>query len=331
MNVLVTGAGGFVGRHVVAELSRRGHTVIAMVRPSGTAACEGDRVDTVRSDLRRPGDELVRALTEVEAVVHTAALSSGSWRAMFATTVLATENLFEAMEQADWRGRLVHVSSFSVYGLNQMPRGSVIDERTPLEPQPGRRGDYAWTKSLQEQLVRERARAAGVELVVVRPGAIYGRGRTFQHRLGRQVTDLGLVLLGGRSLMPLNYVENTASLLAECVEHPRAPGEVFNAVDPDPPTQREYLRWWRAAQPRRVVVAPLPLWALTACRGAYSTAERITRGAVAAPGFFDGYVTIPVLRSFRYATDKPARVLGWSPPISRQEAVHRTFGSAERN
>lgn len=327
----MTGAGGFLGRHVVAELSRRGHAVGAMMRPSGAAAFDGERVDVVRADLRRPGDELVRALAEVDAVVHTAALSSGSWRAMFSTTVLATENLLEAMQQGGWRGRLVHVSSFSVYGLNQVPRGSVIDERTPLEPQPARRGDYAWTKCLQEQLVRERAATSSIELVVVRPGAIYGRERAFQHRLGRQVTDHGLVLLGGRSLMPLNYVENTASLLAECVEHRRAPGEVFNAVDPDPPTQREYLRWWRTAQPRRVIVAPLPLWGLAACRGVYAAAERITRGAAAAPGFFDGYVTIPVLRSFRYATDKPARVLGWSPPISRQEAVRRTFGSADRS
>lgn len=324
----MTGAGGFVGRHVVAELSRRGHAVTAMVRPSRTDALEGERVDVLRADLRRRDDALVGVLAEVDAVVHTAALSSGSWRAMFATTVLATENLFDAMQQASWRGRLVHVSSFSVYGLNQMRPGSIIDERTPLEPRPGRRGDYAWTKSLQEQLVRERAPAAALELVIVRPGAIYGSERAFQHRLGRQVGDRGLVLLGGRSVIPLNYVENTASLLAECVEHPRAPGEIFNAVDPDPPTQREYLRWWRAAQPDRVIVTPVPLWVLAACRGAYACAERITRGATATPGFFDGYVTIPVLRSFRYATDKPLRVLGWSPPVSRQEAVRRTFGSA---
>ena len=67
----------------------------------------------------------------------------------------------------------------------------------------------------------------------MRPGAIYGRERRFQWRLGRMVGDDVLLLYGGGNTMPLNYVENTASLLAECGRHPAAPGLVLNAVDPD--------------------------------------------------------------------------------------------------
>ena len=65
-----------------------------------------------------------------------------------------TERLLSAIERAGWKGRFVHVSSFAVYAFNQLPAGATVDEETPLEPDPGRRDDYAWTKLLQERRSR---------------------------------------------------------------------------------------------------------------------------------------------------------------------------------
>jgi 2-alkyl-3-oxoalkanoate reductase len=327
VKVFVTGASGFIGRHVVRELLDRGHDVTVLVRPSAAPRPELDGSHLLRGDLRRPTDALARALIASDAIVHAAAVSSGSWRGMFAGTVLATEWLLEKLRSSGWGGRLVHVSSFAVYGLNQVPEGAVVDESTPLEPEPQRRGYYAWTKSLQERIVREFAEQTEAEVVIVRPGAVYGADRSFQHRLGRRVGARVLVVLGGRTVMPLNYVENTASLLAECVEHPRAAGEVFNAVDPDPPTQRDYQRWWRAGERGRISVVTVPLGVLGAIRGAYAILGVVSRGRVSAPGFFDAYDTGPGLRRFKYATDKPTRLLGWRPPVPRAEARRRTFTS----
>jgi len=79
-----------------------------------------------------------------------------------------------------------------------------------------RRDDYAWAKRVQERVIDElRADPHGPEVVVVRPGAIYGPGRQFQYRLGRRVGSV-VLLLGGRVPMPLNYYlepENAAHLL----------------------------------------------------------------------------------------------------------------------
>jgi len=139
VRTLVTGATGFVGRYLVRDLVARGHEVVAVVRPSRSLPAEFAElgVEVLRADLRRPSDELAAALRDVDAIVNLAAGTQGSWRAAFDLNVLTAEHLAAAIRAAGWRGRLVHVSSFSVYALNQLPAGALVDERTPLEPEPG--------------------------------------------------------------------------------------------------------------------------------------------------------------------------------------------------
>ncbi len=330
MNVMVTGAGGFIGRYVVAELARRGHEVSAVIRPGSPSpsAFEHPAIEIVRADLRHPAPELSEGLGRAGALIHLANATTGSPRARFEGSVLATERMLEQARANSWAGRLVHVSSFAVYGFNQVPRGGVIDEATPLEPEIARRDDYAWTKLWQERVVAEAASAGGIETVIVRPGAVYGRERRFQHRLGRPLGDRGLLLIGGMLLMPLSYVENTASLIAECADHPLAAGEAFNAVDPDPLRQFQYLRHFRAAAPGPMRVIPLPLPAYRAIGAAYGRIERASGGKVRTPGLARSYVMTPSFGKFRYDATKASRVLGWNPPIGRSEALARTFGAA---
>lgn len=326
MRVLVTGAGGFLGGHVIDELLRRGDDVGALVRPSSKARerLRERGVELVQADLRRPGCDLGEQSLAYDAILHLAAGVGDGWRATFETNVLATERLISALSEADWRGRFVHVSSFAVYGFNQVRPRSVIDESTPLEPDPGRRDDYAWTKLLQERVVRRLDGRPGVDLTIVRPGAIYGRGREFQWRLGRPLGERAVLLLGGGNRMPLNYVANTASLLVECAHNPAAAGQVFNAVDPEPVTQRDYLRAWRRAEPIRVVCFPLAVYRMIG-RVLEAARDRRAGGRTEPPMFLDPYVMEPSLRQFRYDTSRPTRVLGWQPPVSAAEGLRRTF------
>jgi UDP-glucose 4-epimerase len=330
MKALVTGAGGFLGRYLVSELLETGHEVVAMVRSSSWVpeALSRPGVEVISCDLRSPGPELFEALWECDAAFHLAAGMSGSPRARFDATVLGTERLLDVMREVAWDGRLVHVSSFAVYGFNQVRSHALVDESTPLEPDLERRDDYAWLKRWQERLVWRWAERTGREVVVVRPGAIYGRERQFQHRLGRRVGEHGLLLIGGRSVMPLAYVGNVASLLVECAVNPQAPGDVFNAVDPEPLRQLGYLRHWRRAQQRRVWTVPLPLSVYAGLASGLELAERITDGRFSPPGILDRYAMMPSLRSFRYDAGKATRNLGWRPPFSRDRGLTLTFGGA---
>lgn len=332
MRALVTGAGGFLGSHLVEELLRRGSGVRALVRPSRELPAEWERrgVERLPMDLRAPGEELSAALAECDVVFHLAATTAGTWRSMFDRTVAATQRLLDTMRADAWRGRLVHVSSFSVYGLNRVRAHAVVDESTPLEPRPWLRDDYAWTKWLQERLVRELRDEGAVEVAIVRPGVIYGPGRAFQHQLGRELGESTLLLYGGLVTMRLTYVENTASLLAECGENPRSAGEVFNAVDPRPLRQFQYARRWREADPAGRRIVPFPLFALRALGTGLAWAARRSDGAVSPPSFLDPYRLKPAYGDFRYDTSKAAEVLGWRPPVSRERALELTFAAGGR-
>jgi nucleoside-diphosphate-sugar epimerase len=324
--VLVTGAAGFIGGYTVRALVAGGHEVTAFVRPT-VSGLELPGVELLRGDLRRLDDAVAGEIAAHDAVVHLAAVTAGTPRVRFDGTVIATEHLLDALAAARWRGRFVHVSTLAVYGFNQLPHGGLLDESTPLEPDLARRDDYAWTKTWQERVVRRFADTAEAEVVVVRPGSVYGPERRLQHRLGQLLGRRVLLMVGGLTPMPLVYVENAASLLVACAEHPRAAGEVFNAIDPEPLRQWRYLRHLRAAQPDLVAV-PVPLTLYKLVGTAYDRVEQATEGEISAPGFFMRYVMTPSFGSFRYRTDKAQRVLGWTPPVPTAEALRRTFAPA---
>src|SRR5262249_21360703 len=114
LNVLVTGAGGFLGRHVVAALLDRGHRIRGLIRPAARVAHIdwAGRVDVYRADLRAPGT-LEAAFDGVDVLVHLAARVGGSDAAQMADTVVGTERLLEAMAGSATR-KLVLASTFSV-------------------------------------------------------------------------------------------------------------------------------------------------------------------------------------------------------------------------
>ena len=158
MKVLVTGAGGFLGRAVVAAAVREGHEVLAMVRPASAGRATAPGVTEVAGDLRQRG-AWVDAVQEADAVVHCAA-AFGDIASQLAGTVLATENLLAALPART--KRFVHVSSLSVYDFDAPRLGGALDETTPLEAAPLRRDAYTQTKVMQERLVREHAGRTGM-------------------------------------------------------------------------------------------------------------------------------------------------------------------------
>jgi len=223
MKLLVTGASGFLGRFVVDEALRRGHAVRAMARSTASAAKAGwdkdPRVENAVADLRsRRG--LVEAVAGVDAVLHLAAAKSGDVYAQYGGTVVATENLLWAMDQAGVR-RIVHVSSFSVYDWMRMRGGSLVDESAPLEKDAFDRDAYAHTKLVQERLVREHEADGVWSWTVLRPGMIIGPDNVWSARVGAQGKRLW-VRMGAHARLPITYVENVAEAIVLAAERETA-------------------------------------------------------------------------------------------------------------
>jgi len=117
VKVLITGAGGFLGRATVAATLAAGHDVLALHRPASPppASEATSGLTWIAGDLRQPG-EWRALIADAEAVIHCAAAASGDLATQLAGTVLATENLLAALPAA--LRRFVHVSSFSVYDFD---------------------------------------------------------------------------------------------------------------------------------------------------------------------------------------------------------------------
>ena len=256
MRVLITGAGGFLGRATVASALAAGHDVVAMRRPASPAAPGNaePRLTWISGDLRQPGDWRAE-IAGIEAVIHCAAAASGDLATQLAGTVLATENLLAALP-ASVR-RLVHVSSFSVYDFDDPHVFGTLSEDTALERRPARRDAYTQTKLIQESLVRQYAADHGVSLVVARPGAIYGPGKTWDYGRSLSFGRFDLVF-APLSRMRLIHVDNCADALVAALTVPLERDLTVNLVDAEQPTHWGFHRLARRAGAATGIGVPVP-------------------------------------------------------------------------
>ncbi|MEM1300952.1 MAG: NAD(P)-dependent oxidoreductase, partial [Pseudomonadota bacterium] len=184
--IVITGASGFVGRHAVQAAQAAGHDVVALTR----RAQDDLGADTAHAlDLGAPGaaDALVPILDRADAVIHAVAAMAGDDAVHEQGTLAPTRAVLNALEAVSGPVRLVLVSSFSVYGFASLPERTLLTELTPLEPEPQKRDAYTRAKLEQEELAVQAARTTGLDLWLVRPGAIYGPGRVDTARLGYRV------------------------------------------------------------------------------------------------------------------------------------------------
>lgn len=332
MKLLVTGSNGFLGSALVARLLARGHTDIrCMVRPgSARARLEAlaeqhpGGIEYFTGTLSRP-DDCQRAVDGVDAVYHLAAATGGAPADMFLNSAVATKNLLEAMVDTGRRIHLVYVSSFAAYGVADLPRGTVVDERTPIEPHPERRDPYSHTKLRQEQVVWQYHREKGIPTVVLRPGVIYGPGGSpMSTRVGLNL--FGLFLHLGRSnLLPLTYVDNCAEAVAlvgeRAARDPALDGEVYNVVDDDLITAKDFLARYRKAV-RKVPYVTLPYAATRLMSLAVERYHHFSKGQL--PAVFTRYKSDTMWKGNRFDNGK-LKALGWQQLVSTREGLERHF------
>jgi nucleoside-diphosphate-sugar epimerase len=224
--VLVTGASGFLGGHVVRDLRAHGYVVTAAGRRAD-ALPEGP---VVVGDL----DDLASCDVPADVVVHCAALSSpwGRWAAFAHANVTGTARVLTYARRVGAR-RLVHVSSPGIYAAPRDRVGIREHEVDPSRPMNA----YIRSKLHAEALLRAASgRGDGPEVVVLRPRGIIGPGDpALVPRLLRVHERVGVPLLrGGRGLVDLTAVQNVALAVRLAIEVPAAAGRAFNVTNGDP-------------------------------------------------------------------------------------------------
>jgi UDP-glucose 4-epimerase len=321
MKVLVSGAGGFLGRSVVDRLLERGHEARAIVRPSSSKPPWPDTVEVFRADLRVQ-DGLVSAFDGVDAVLHLAAATSGNEDTQFASTVVATERFLDAMAKSTVK-RLIHVSSLVVYDWSKAK--SCMDENTALEDNPYAMGGYTIAKIWQERVVSRFAKKHSWDLTIARPGFIWGVDHAQIAGMGRQFGRIYL-LFGPFTRLPLSHVDNCADCLLAAVENPAASGEIFNIIDGDEVRVWQYVREYARRSGQRGFLLPVPYRVgLGLAQLAAFTSRRLFGSKGKLPSLLTPRRFESQFKPMRFSNQKLRAKLKWTPSLSFKQCLDRTF------
>jgi nucleoside-diphosphate-sugar epimerase len=325
--ILVTGSNGFIGTKVVEILLQYGFSNIrCFVRSSSRLGRlkqalgsfdAGRNVEIVTGDLLSRGD-CRKATQDVSVIIHLAAGIEKSFAGAFMNSALATRNLLDAFLEVGKPKRFVNVSSFAVYSNLNLKRNSLLDETCPLETAPQERFDaYGFGKLKQEEIVREYAKHYRLPCVTLRPGYVFGAGKQeLNGRVG--IKTFGPVIqVNGSNVLPLTYVDNCAEAIALAGLTPGIDGEVFNIVDDDLLTARQFLKTCKVA--RRFRSVRVPYWfAYSACY-AWEKYSKWSKGQL--PPAFNRRRCAAEWKSQHYSNQKLKTRLGWKPRVPMKRAM----------
>lgn len=321
VDVLVTGAAGFLGKAVVAALIERGKSVRVLVRNPSAAKTFPASVQVLIGDLGDPR-AVDFAVSGAHQVFHIGAAMRGSPRAFEAGTVWGTRNIVDACLKHATK-RLVYVSSLSVLDHAGRDPQAKVDEQSALEPEAQRRGAYTQTKLTAENLVRTAIRERQLPAVIIRPGQIFGPG-------AERVTPNGTIAIAGRWIavgkptqtLPLVYIDDVVDALLLAADSARALGHTINVVDPATITQGAYLERVKARLGGELKVSRVSTgFFMFVARGVEVLGKLLKR---------DVPLTRYRVRSLRplanFDLTEAHTRLGWEPRVGLARGLDATFG-----
>jgi len=229
LTILVTGANGFVGGHIVQALRAGDRQVRAFVRdPRRAQRLESLGVELAEGDVTEP-ETLRRAADGVDAIVHLVAVRQGSDQEFQRVMVQGLRNVLAAAKQAGV-GRFVHMSALGT-----------TEETRKLVP-------YYRAKWENEQDVK----TSGIPHVIFRPSFVFGRDGgilpTFT-KLARLAPVTPITGAGRQRIQPI-WADDIAAYFAKAVDHEPATDRTFGVGGPDAVTWNEF--WERLKRTRRI-------------------------------------------------------------------------------
>jgi nucleoside-diphosphate-sugar epimerase len=326
--ILVTGSNGFLGAKVVEKLLASGRSNLrCFVRTSSrlsrleavlAKAEAADLVEIYRGDLTSKAD-CREAAYGVDLVYHLAAGFDKSFAGAFMNSALATRNLVDALRTTGKLKRLVNVSSFAVYSNLRLRPGAVLDESCPLESSSQERFDaYGFGKLKQEEIIKDAGQHHGLPYVILRPGMIYGPGkRELSGRVG--IGTFGLFIqVNGSNLLPLTFVDNCAEAIVQAGTVPGIEGEVFNVVDDELLTGREFYRAYRKRTGQKFAVR-IPYSVAAICCRLWEGYSRRSHNQL--PPAFNRRRCAADWKNQRFSNSKLKNRVGWQPQVGLRQAM----------
>jgi nucleoside-diphosphate-sugar epimerase len=307
--ILVTGASGFVGQALCAELVGRGYLVRAAIRTNADlvpAGCEILQINNISAST-----DWSAALEDVDTVIHLAARVHVMRENLLNpleefrnVNVKGTEQLARAAA-ANGVTRFVYVSSVKVNGESTID-GERLNEASLPKPLDA----YGRSKWEAEQVLHQIESQTGLGIVVIRPPLVYGPNvkGNFARMLEMLRQGIPLPLASVRNLRSLIYVRNLVDALIVCATTSKAVGNTYLVSDGEDMSTPDLLKYMGNAIDCPVRLFPFPLAFLNFIGRVIRRSNQVSR----------------LVGSLRVDTSKIRNELGWIPPFSAQQGLHAT-------
>ncbi|MDO9268584.1 MAG: SDR family oxidoreductase [Methylobacter sp.] len=311
MNVLISGANGFIGKSLCAELLRQGQLVRAAVRLMRFDNLPIENAETTSIGVIDGETDWTHALLDINVVVHLAArvhlIKDNAVDPLDELRKVNVEGTWNLARQAAEAGvqRFIFISSIKVNG-----ESTSLGRPYTTEDQPAPVDPYGISKLEAEESLRQLADETGMEVVIIRPPLVYGPGVKANFYNMMCWLEEGVPLPLGAIYNKRSFValDNLVDLIVTCIEHPAAANRTFLAGDGEDLSTTELLQRMSKALGKPAKLFPMPIGVLKAAAillGRRDMAQRLCN-------------------SLQVDISKTCDLLGWQPPVSVDDALKRT-------
>ncbi|EKO5221962.1 SDR family oxidoreductase [Vibrio parahaemolyticus] len=306
MNILLTGASGFIGSKLLEYLPADNILSLGRDKPEGQPSEKFFKLE-----IDNDTDYSV-ALSCVGVVVHLAArvhvMNDAVSNPLEKYREVNTRGTVNLARQAAGAGvkRFVFVSSIKVNG-----EGTYQDKLFTSADLHAPEDDYGLSKSEAERQLFEIGKETGMEIVVIRPTLVYGPGvkanfASLMNLVSKSIPlPFGCIKNNKRSLVS---VDNLVDLIVTCIDHPNAANEVFLVSDDHDVSTYEMVRHMAQALGKPTWQLPVPVWCYNLAGKVFNKSDVVDR----------------LTGSLQVDISHTKETLGWVPPQSLQEGFKQT-------
>jgi UDP-4-keto-D-QuiNAc 4-reductase len=263
VKILITGASGFIGQHLVNQLiTNEEYQLVLPLRNTTNNQWDHHKIKIISlQDFATASKEYwEETLKEISVVIHLAAVtSSTSNESCHNINVIGTRNLLDGIKSSKSVSRLIYLSSIKVNG-ETTEKNKPFTESSPTDPSDS----YAISKSVAENTIKEALRGTHIDWVIIRPPLVYGPNSSGNLNLLKNIISKKIPLPFGsiKNKRSMISVESLVKLIDICIEHPNAQNQLFLASDAYSPSTKELIEHIGNQIGIKTYLIPIPAWLL---------------------------------------------------------------------
>ncbi|ATC81072.1 NAD-dependent epimerase/dehydratase family protein [Pseudoalteromonas agarivorans] len=304
MKVIVTGSTGFLGSNLIKSLDSYDIKTIAPVRREVVSSTQSIDYITFKDLFDLAQSEAI--LDDVDVFIHSAALAHSKYlteKAYQQINYKLSITLASAAAKCGVK-RFIFISSIGVNGVSNAAPFKSCDEAAPTE-------DYAISKYEAEVGLKKIAEDTGMEVVIIRPPLVYGKGAPGNFGTLLKVAEKNLPLPLGAINNERSFVaiDNLVDLIITCIEHPAAANQTFLVSDDEDVSTSNLLKKLTIAAGKKPWLIPVPVSFLKFLASMVGKKAAVVR--------FSSSLTVDI--------EHTKNTLNWKPPITLDEGIRRCF------